>query len=113
MTLETLESYSNIIANIKSIKAERQAIREIEQIQKGPYLSAVLENLETAEKDLRQSLKEVEEWIQQLDDPEIESIVRWHYIIGYSWKDTNTEVYGFPDYHMARKKINRYFGREK
>ena len=112
MTLETLEAYGSIISNLKAIRAERQALKGFEEIQSGGIVSEMLNNLDGAELDQKEALKEIESWITELDNPEIESIVRWHYIIGYSWKDTTKEVFGYADAYLSRKKIFRYFGRE-
>lgn len=58
-------------------------------------------------------LLQVENWLSQVEDPEIRSIIRFHYILNRSWQQTSTEVYGYPSYYNSRKKIMRYFGREK
>ena len=112
MTLELLEAYGGIISNLKAIRAEREALKEFEQIQTGKRFLTIINQLDHAEQDQAEALKEIEEWLMQLEDPEMVSIIRWHYIVGYSWSDTNIEVYGYPDNHRARKKIFRYFGRE-
>lgn len=54
----------------------------------------------------------IEQWLNTVDDAEIRSIVRWHYILGLSWKRTAGKVYGRGDYYIARKKIYRFFGKE-
>ena len=112
MTLETLEAYGSIIANLKAIRAERQALRDYEEIQTGGILSEMVKHLNAAEQDQKEALKEIETWLTDLKNPEIESIVRWRYIIGYSWKETTKEVFGYSDPYLSRKKIYRYFGRE-
>lgn len=58
-------------------------------------------------------LLQVENWLSQVEDPEIRSIIRFHYILNRSWQQTSTEIYGYPSYYNSRKKIMRYFGREK
>ena len=54
----------------------------------------------------------IENWLQQCD-PELAAVIRYHYIIGYDWRQTSKAVYGKPSYHRARKKIFRYFGEEE
>ena len=54
-------------------------------------------------------LEEIEEWLITCEDPEIVSIIRWHYLLGLNWKQTNMKVYGYPDYDRSRKKIVRFF----
>lgn len=58
-------------------------------------------------------LSEVENWLSHVEDAEIRSICRHHYILNKSWQQTSTIVYGYPSYYNARKKVMRYFGREK
>ena len=55
----------------------------------------------------------VNAWLVELDDPEIRSIIRWHYLNGKSWKQTSRLVYGANSYYNARKTLMRFFGREK
>ena len=55
----------------------------------------------------------VNAWLVELDDPEIRSIIRWHYLNGKSWKQTSGLVYGANSYYNARKVLMRYFGKEK
>ena len=52
-------------------------------------------------------------WVAELDDPEIRSIIRWHYLNGKSWKQTSGLVYGANSYYNARKVLMRWFGKEK
>lgn len=55
----------------------------------------------------------VNAWLVELDDREIRSIIRWHYLNGKSWKQTSGLVYGANSYYNARKTLMRFFGREK
>lgn len=55
----------------------------------------------------------VNAWLVELDDPEIRSIIRWHYLNGKSWKQTSGLVYGANSYYNARKALMRWFGKEK
>lgn len=57
-------------------------------------------------------VRTIDQWLLTVDDPEIRSIVRWHYSLGYSWKRTSGKVYGRNDYYLARKRIHRFFGKE-
>lgn len=41
-------------------------------------------------------LLQVENWLSQVEDPEIRSIIRFHYILNRSWQQTSTEIYGYP-----------------
>ena len=63
-------------------------------------------------KELRTQAKTIEEWITNLNDPFLKSCIRYHYMLGYSWKETSRKVYGYDNYYNARKVVYRYFGRE-
>lgn len=53
-------------------------------------------------------------WLLGLDDCEIKSIIRWHYIYGKSWKRTSELVYsGRSNERNAYRVIRRYFGKDK
>ena len=55
------------------------------------------------------TLEDIERWLITCEDPEIVSIIRWHYLLGLDWRQTNKKVYGYPDYWRSRKKIVRFF----
>lgn len=56
----------------------------------------------------------VNAWIMSLDDGEIKSIIRWHYLNGKSWKQTSGLVYGDrSNERNAYRVIRRYFGKDK
>lgn len=57
-------------------------------------------------------LYEIETFVSQIEDPEIRSIIRFHYMLGYSWERTNTAICGYPSYYTARKRLMRYLGKE-
>ena len=65
--------------------------------------------LEAERERLYQLAEEIEDWLETVEDPEIEAIIRWHYLLRCNWKTTNLKVYGYPDYDYCRKKIKRYF----
>jgi len=56
----------------------------------------------------------VNAWLLSLDDGEIKSIIRWHYLNGKSWKQTSGLVYGGrSNERNAYRVIRRYFGKDK
>lgn len=112
MDFETLYAYGKIISNLKSIRAEREELQQLEQDQIGGTISKLIGYLEEEEWKQAVVLKEVEDWFTQLDDPEVAALLRWHYIIGYQWDEASKQVYGMSCSGRARKKISRYFGRE-
>ena len=132
MTIEKLENYKGLVAEMHSLSESIDSLydtyRSPQFCRNGgshsnnvwsPVEDAVnrilkLKNLyDHKYSEAANLLLEVEAWLSTVDDPEIRSIVRFHYVLNKSWVQTSTEVYGFPSYYNSRKKIMRYFGREK
>ena len=113
MTIETLDAYTGIISNLKAVRKEKESLKEFEDSQTETVISRLIHILDEEERRLELSLSEIEGWILTLENPEIQSIIRWRYICGYSWPETNRMVYGDPDPFRARKKLFRSFGKEK
>lgn len=131
MTIEKLEAYKGLTTEMMALQ---QQITSLYDTYRSPQLmsnsghsmsagspteSAVSKILKL-EKIYRNKyevavdlLSEVEAWLSTVDDAEIRSICRHHYILNKSWSQTSTIVCGYPSYYTARKKIMRYFGREK
>lgn len=131
MSIEKLEAYRGLTSEMKALS---QQITSLYDTYRSPQLmnngghsmsasspteSAVAKILnlkETYSRKYEESLDlltEVESWLSQVDDAEIRSICRHHYILNKSWQQTSTIIYGYPSYYNARKKVMRYFGREK
>lgn len=131
MTIEKLEAYRGLTSEIKALS---QQITSLYDTYRSPQLmnngshsmsasspteSAVAKILKLEEiyrKKCEEGvdlLGEVENWLSQVPDAEIRSICRHHYILNRSWAQTSAIVCGYPSYYAARKKIMRYFGREK
>lgn len=132
MTIEKLENYKGLVAEMHSLSESIDSLYDTYRSPQffsegGSHSSNVGSPVEDAVnrilklKDLYDHkyseaanlLLEVEAWLSTVDDPEIRSIVRFHYVLNRSWVQTSTEVCGFPSYYNSRKKIMRYFGREK
>lgn len=131
MTIEKLENYKGLVAEMHSLSESIDSLydtyRSPQLMSNGSHsmsagsptenaVAKILKLEKTYERkyeDAVDLLAEVEAWLSTVDDPEIRSIVRFHYALNRSWVQTSTEVYGFPSYYNSRKKIMRYFGREK
>lgn len=132
MTIEKLENYKGLVAEMHSLSESIDSLYDTYRSPQfcrngGSHSNNVGSPVEDAVnrilklKDLYDHkyseaanlLLEVEAWLSTVDDPEIRSIVRFHYVLNRSWVQTSTEIYGFPSYYNSRKKIMRYFGREK
>lgn len=131
MTVEKLESYRGLTSEMKALS---QQITSLYDTYRSPQLmsngshsmsagspteNAVAKILKLEQTYRRKHeeavdlLVQVENWLSQVDDAEIRSICRHHYLLNKSWQQTSTIVYGYPSYYNARKKVMRYFGREK
>ncbi len=131
MTIEILEQYKGLTSEMKALS---QQITSLYDTYRSPQLMSngshsmsassptenavakILKLEETYRRKYEEAvdlLAEVENWLSQVEDAEIRSICRHHYILNKSWQQTSTIVYGYPSYYNARKKVMRYFGREK
>jgi len=127
VTIETLEQYRGLMSEIKSMDAEINALYDVRKSPNGrepggtgsgpsaPTERAVARIMELQEKQSRKraewerAVHDIETWLDTVEDADIRSIVRWHYVLGYNWKRTSREVFGTASYYRARKKIVRYF----
>lgn len=131
MSVEKLEAYRGLTSEMKALSQQITSLydtyRSPQLMSNGSHSMSAGSPTENAvakilklEKTYRRKyeeavdlLSEVESWLSQVDDAEIRSICRHHYILNKSWQQTSTIVYGYPSYYNARKKVMRYFGREK
>jgi len=128
MTIETLEGYRGIASGVEAIEAEIATLytpisspngREMQGSFSGtpsdPTAHAAMriislrEKLDEERERMYATLEDIERWLITCEDPEIVSIIRWHYLLGLDWRQTNKKVYGSPDYWRSRKKIVRFF----
>jgi hypothetical protein len=128
MTIETLEEYRGIASGVEAIEMEIQTLynpisspngREMQGSFSGtpsdPTAHAAMriislrEKLDEERERMYATLEDIERWLITCEDPEIVSIIRWHYLLGLDWRQTNKKVYGYPDYWRSRKKIVRFF----
>ena len=131
MTIEILEQYKGLISEMKALRDQIDSLydtyRSPQLMSNGshsmsagsPTENAVSKILKLEEiyrnkyEEAVDLLAQVENWLSQVEDAEIRSICRHHYLLNKSWQQTSTIVYGYPSYYNARKKVMRYFGREK
>lgn len=133
MTIEELEKYRGIVADVKSLEIQlassyypvgspngRISVGTFNNEPGDPTRDAALRAMKI-ENDLSAMLakqidllEHIAGWMSEIEqeDPELVAIIRLHYVCGLSWKQTNQKVYGYKSYYTARKKVFRYFGRE-
>ncbi|WP_418438820.1 hypothetical protein [Catenibacterium sp.] len=131
MTVEKLESYRGLTSEMKALQQQITSLydtyRSPQLMNNGSHSMSAGSPTESAvskilklEKIYRNKyevavdlLAEIENWLSHVDDAEIRSICRHHYLLNKNWSQTSAIVCGYPSYYSARKKIMRYFGREK
>lgn len=131
MTIEKLEAYRGLTSEMKALSQQITSLydtyRSPQLMSNGSHSMSAGSPTESAvskilklEKTYRRKyeeavdlLAEVENWLSQVEDAEIRNICRHHYLLNKSWSQTSAIVCGYPSYYSARKKIMRYFGREK
>lgn len=126
MTIEKLDKYCVISSNIEAIDKEIQSLYTPIASPNGKTgggsstpsnptersafrIDELRSLLEKQRQELYDLVEEIEQWLTTVEDIEIVSIIRWHYLLHLNWKQTNMKVYGRPDYDYCRKKIIRYF----
>ena len=131
MTVEKLEQYKGLTSEMKALRDQIDSLydtyRSPQLISDGsshsisvgsPVEAAVNKVLELRNvyeqkyEEAANLLYNIETWLSQIEDPEIRSIARFHYVLGYSWQRTNTAVCGYSSYYTARKRLMRYLGKE-
>lgn len=131
MTIEDLEDLRYLNSEIRAVQQEIEGMYNtykspaFEKIGSSPQLAgdptseAVQKIMALQQKynrmlnDMADRRDRVNAWLVSLDNGEIKSIIRWHYLNGKSWKQTSGLVYGANSYYNARKALMRWFGKEK
>ena len=128
MTIATLERYQGLASGVQAIEVEistlynpvrspngRESSGSFSGTPSDPTAQSAMriislrETLEEQRESMYALLEEIEKWLSTCENPEIVSIIRWHYLLGLTWKQTNMKVYGYPDYDRSRKKVMRFF----
>lgn len=126
MTIDKLEDYYAIASTIEAIERELKTTYSNVRSPNGhegggsttpgnPTEAAAMRAIALKEKVIQERerlydlAEEIEDWLPTVEDLEVVSIIRWHYLLRLNWKQTNMKVYGYPDYSYSRKKIARYF----
>ena len=53
--------------------------------------------------------KEVEDYVDALEDVEVSNIIRYRYIIGWTWENVAIRMRGSPNYQQLHRKVRRHF----
>lgn len=130
MSIEKLEAYRGLTSEMKALSQQITSLydtyRSPQLMSNGSHSMSASSPTESAvakifklEETYRRKYEEaanllynIETWLSQIEDPEIRSIARFHYVLGYSWQRTNTAICGYPSYYTASKRLMRYLGKE-
>ena len=127
MDFKVLQNYAKLMRELKSIRIEINTLYK--PISSPPMVSdgsqhnglpsspteralRMIEKLRTQEEakmaEIESQLTAVNEWLNSIDDPEIRTIVRYHYLQGLSWNATSQAIYGIDAGDAVRKKFNLF-----
>lgn len=138
MTIEELERYSGIVANIEAIKEEidilyapisspngHESVGQRGNTPSNPTERSAMriinlkEQLESYFDEMIHTREAIEQWLESVSDAEIQAIIRWKYLIpkkggkNRTWAEVSLKVYGRPDYWAARDRIRWFFNEKK
>ena len=131
MTYEDLKNYLGMKAEVQAINDEidywETYVITVKYEEKGgssghesnptkqavDHLIELRERLATKKDLLVQRTLEIEEWIDSLQDKEVSAIIRYHFIMGKTWRETTKKVYGYADWSLSQWKIRNHFGLTK
>ena len=81
----------------------RQAFYKIERLNR---------ELEDKVNEIAVQMKRILDWVDTIDNLEIQIIIRWHFMNGLSWKETARKIYSTSDSDSCRMKFYRYFNQK-
>ena len=129
MTIEDLRTYQKTKQTIRALEAELRAVyaestkpndnpggKSSVRTSSDPTAAKaqkaiqIREKLEAMLAEQRKRAEDITEFSLQVSDQEVGSIVRLHYIGGYTWEQTCVTLYGYCDRWYCHRKIRRYFG---
>ena len=129
MTIEDLRDYQKTKQTIKALEAELRAVyvespkpsdnlggkssvRPVSDPTAAKVQKAIQirDRLEAVLADFQRRADEIIDFSLHVEDPEVGSIIRPHYINGCTWEQTCLTLYGYRDRWYCHRKIRRYFG---
>lgn len=129
MTIEDLREYQKTKQTIKALEAELSAVyvespkpndnpggkSSVRSASDPTAVKAqkaiqIREKLENVLADFQRRADEIIDFSLHVEDPEVGSIIRLHYINGCTWEQTCVTLYGYRDRWYCHRKIRRYFG---
>ncbi len=125
MTIERLSRYRTICVELKEIKSELRELESIDAVQtasKFPYSKHTvpvyglppgsdIKKLRQQEASLKFEKRNIEIFVDSIEDKKVKLIIKLRYIKGLSWIQTGFKVGLSAD--ACRMKIKRYFNLKK
>lgn len=124
ITINDLQRYQTLKALIRSYEEEIRMIRESsphpENTGSGKASVRTASNpthqkamriidLQAKSDRYRAEMQEVEQFVDDIEDDLIRSVIRWHYIHGKTWGQVSVILYGYHDKDICRKMVSRWF----
>lgn len=127
MTYEDLKNYLGIKAEVRAVIEEIEywetfviTVKYSQDGGSGNRISSPTQQASENLIELRDRLKvkmnnlvaktfEIEKWLDTLTDKELVAIIRNHFILGKSWRETTKIVYGYGAWSVSQMKVRNYF----
>ena len=127
MTIKELQRYRYAISEAQAIQ---QQIEQLYNTVRSPNLVSIgargntvsdpthaaltkidelREELEEIQRGLAEQAKAIEEWLATVEDSKIRAAIRWHFILGATWRETARKVDGTLSWEAFRKAFFRWF----
>ena len=129
MTIKQLQDY---YWQIKEIQALVEQIKELwndplvshDHVSRGTGVSdptrawsnrieSLEDKLSGKKHQLESETKKVEEWVETIRDPKVSLIIRQHFLLGKTWKQTSKIVFGYATADASKMVFNRLMSEQK
>ncbi len=78
------------------------------------YITTLQETFTAEYEEMVQLGKEIETWLQTINEPDIVAIIRCYYLCGMDWNQTTKKTLGeFYSWSASRVKLRRYLEKEQ
>ena len=127
MTIEELQTYRYAAAEVEALQLQinqlYSPVRSPNLVSIGsrgnsvsdPTHSSVMRadelqrQLEEKQEALRAQAIAIEEWLNTIEDGKIRTAIRWHFLLGATWRETARKVDGSISWEAFRKAFFRWF----
>ena len=58
--------------------------------------------------ELRETMEEIIEWCDKIEDHDVRAIINWHFLMGLTWKETARKMYSYYNSEACKQKFYRY-----